>query len=228
MGERVQLAKGPFPGFAGIQEAVIDPEGGWLDARACLAALEERAVARGATIRRGVGATTVRADRIDLADGKTIAARRVLVAAGFHAPHLFPALRSRIRVTRQPELFFEARADFPDIPTFAAFEEGFYGFPKKDGAIKIADHRKGPTVVDIERRPPATPQEIETARAWMRRRMPELASRPLARERVCLYDNTADDHFILGDAGGVGFAAGLSGHGFKFGPALGEELLALK
>lgn len=229
MGERVQMLKGPIPGFHGIGEAVVDPMGGWLDARACLRALEERALAHGASVRRGqgAGAKSVRADGVTLDDGTTLAARSVVVTAGFHAPRLLPQLRSRIRVTRQPELFFDAPADFPDTMTFAAFEEGFYGFPRKEGAVKVADHTKGPAVVDFEHRPPVTAKEVDTARAWLRKRMPELAARPLARSRVCLYDNTSDDHFILGKADGIVLGAGFSGHGFKFGPAIGEELATL-
>ena len=57
--------------------------------------------------------------------------------------------------------------------------------------------------------------------------MPELASRPLARQRVCLYDNTANDDFILEKSDGVTIGAGFSGHGFKFGPAIGEELASM-
>jgi sarcosine oxidase len=220
----VRVVKGPFPPFEGVDEVVIDPHGGWLDARACLQALEARALAAGAEVRRGVAATATRAGVVALDDGSRIDARAVVVAAGFHAPRLVPALRARIKVTRQVELFFDAPLDYPSSPPFAAFEEGFYGFPDTGGAVKIADHRKGPTVTDFERRPPATEKEIAVARAWLARRIPALASRPVIRQRVCLYDNTSDDHFILARADGVVVAAGFSGHGFKFGPVLGEEL----
>lgn len=227
MGERVQVMKGPIPGFAGIDEAVLDPNGGWLDARACLRALEERAIAAGAVVRRGVAARSARGGEVQLDDGTRIEARAVVVTAGFEAPRLLAGLRGRIRVTRQPELFFDAPADFPETPTFAAFEEGFYGFPRKEGAVKVADHTKGPGVVDLVHRPPATAKEVATARAWMRRRMPALAERPLARQRICLYDNTSDDRFLLGKIDGAVVGAGFSGHGFKFGPAIGEALATL-
>lgn len=227
MGERVQMLKGPIPGFAGIDEAVVDPHGGWLDARACLRALEERAVAHGAEVRRGVAAKSARAGEVTLEDGGVLKARAVVVATGFHAPRLVPGLRGRIRVTRQPELFFDPPGDFPETMTFAAFEEGFYGFPRMQGAVKVADHTKGPAVVDFEHRPPVTKKEVDVARAWLRKRMPELADRPLARSRICLYDNSADDDIILGKADGVTIGAGFSGHGFKFGPAIGEELARL-
>lgn len=227
MGEDVRLQKGPYPPFENVDEVVVDPSGGWLDARACLQALEERAVAAGAIVRRGVAATSVRAGEVALDSGETLRARAVVLAAGFHAPRLAPALRGRLAVTRQVELFFDPPGDYPGSPVFAAFEEGFYGFPVVGGAVKVADHRKGPLVRDFDRRPPASPQEIATARGWLRRRIPALAERPLVRERVCFYDNAPGDDLILARSDGVILAAGLSGHGFKFAPALGDELARL-
>ena len=41
---------------------------------------------------------------------------------------------------------------------------------------------------------------------------------------TCLYDNTPDQDFILDRRGRVVIGAGTSGHGFKFGPLLGEIL----
>ena len=227
MGEAVEVAKGPIPGFAGVDEAVLDPAGGWLDARACLVALEARAIAHGVEVRRGVTATSVRGGGVELDTGDVLQARAVVVTAGFHAPRMLPRLRGKIHVTRQPELFFEPPDGFPDTPVFAAFEEGFYGFPRRDGAIKVADHHKGPTVLDYDKRPPPTDAEVQKARAWLGKRMPDLAQRPLARSRICLYDNTADDSFVLEKQDGMVVGAGFSGHGFKFGPAVGEELARL-
>ena len=227
LGEPVEVVRGPVEGFAGVEEAVLDPSGGWLDARACLLALEARAIAHGAEVRRGVEATRVRAGEVALDTGEVIEARAVVLAAGFHAPRLAPQLRGRIRVTRQPELFFEPPDDFPVTPVFAAFEEGFYGFPRMKGAVKVADHEKGASVIDFEKRAPPTDAEVGKARAWLARRLPALADRPLLRSRVCLYDNTVDDAFVLERQDGVVVGAGFSGHGFKFGPAIGERLLEL-
>jgi sarcosine oxidase len=43
----------------------------------------------------------------------------------------------------------------------------------------------------------------------------------------CLYDSTTDSDFVLDRVGPVTVAAGFSGHGFKFGPALGDVLARL-
>ena len=49
------------------------------------------------------------------------------------------------------------------------------------------------------------------------------ASTPAAAEPLtCLYTTTPDHHFVIDRVGPITVAAGFSGHGFKFGPALGD------
>ena len=44
---------------------------------------------------------------------------------------------------------------------------------------------------------------------------------------ICPYDNTADEEFIVERIDGIVVGAGTSGHAFKFGPLLGEQLAQL-
>ena len=44
---------------------------------------------------------------------------------------------------------------------------------------------------------------------------------------VCPYDNTADEAFVVERRDGIVVGAGTSGHAFKFGPVLGEQLANL-
>ena len=44
---------------------------------------------------------------------------------------------------------------------------------------------------------------------------------------TCLYTQTPDHHFVIDRQGPIVVAAGFSGHGFKFGPALGELIVRL-
>ena len=43
----------------------------------------------------------------------------------------------------------------------------------------------------------------------------------------CLYDNAPADDFVLDAVGPLTVATGFSGHGFKFGPVLGDLLAGL-
>ena len=70
---------------------------------------------------------------------------------------------------------------------------------------------------------------MRLARAYLRRRFPDLATRPVVGSRVCQYESTADGHFLIAPHPGyenVWLAGGGSGHGFKHGPRIGEFLLA--
>lgn len=229
LGEPATRLDADLPELRGSAGGVVDPHAGWLDPPEALAALEEGAIRRGAVVRRGVRVEAVeeRAGGVEarLADGSVVRAPACVAAPGFHAPDLFPDLARRIVVTRQPELFFRAP---PDVRTFPAFiDEGYYGFPPRGGAVKIADHGKGRVVKPDAPREPPTQDEIDDAREWLTVRIPRLADAPLVRWRVCLYDNAPGDRFIVEKRGRIVVCAGLSGHGFKFGPALGARLAAM-
>ena len=60
----------------------------------------------------------------------------------------------------------------------------------------------------------------------VRRLLPSLDPDPVHTER-CVYDNSADTDFILDRTGRIVVGCGTSGHGFKFGPLLGELLADL-
>ena len=49
---------------------------------------------------------------------------------------------------------------------------------------------------------------------------------PVSTER-CFYDSSADGDFVVDRVGRIVIGAGTTGHGFKFGPLLGEMLADL-
>jgi glycine/D-amino acid oxidase-like deaminating enzyme len=71
---------------------------------------------------------------------------------------------------------------------------------------------------------------IAQAHTWLARRLPALAHAPLVESRVCQYENTASGDFLIDrhpDHDNVWIVGGGSGHGFKHGPAVGEEAATL-
>ena len=56
--------------------------------------------------------------------------------------------------------------------------------------------------------------------------LPGYDPKPVRTER-CVYDNSPDEDFVLDRVGSVVIGSGTSGHGFKFGPLLGEWLADL-
>jgi sarcosine oxidase len=59
-----------------------------------------------------------------------------------------------------------------------------------------------------------------------RRFLTSLDPHPVATER-CVYDNSADQDFVIDRIGSVVVGCGTSGHAFKFGPLIGEALADL-
>jgi monomeric sarcosine oxidase len=228
-----------FPQFAtgDYQAITYNPVGGMLHASECLYALVDRLRALGGELREGAAAARVDGIgaevRVTLADGGTLAADRVVVAAGPWVHDVLPELRLPIRSTHQQVLYLGAlpasRFGIGAFPVFLAGMD-FYGFPLSgDGWLKVATHTFGAT------QDPNAPQEIiaeevERVRAWVRRSIPEASEAPVVATDTCMYDLAPDEDFILDRhpaSPHIIVASGFSGHGFKFGPLIGELLAAL-
>ena len=96
--------------------------------------------------------------------------------------------------------------------------------------MKVAEHTGGAVVDDplsVDRG--VDPADQRRVIDFCRAHLPQLADRP-TEHSVCLYTITPDRHFVVDRHPGhprVAFAAGLSGHGFKFVPVLGRILADL-
>lgn len=104
----------------------------------------------------------------------------------------------------------------------------FYGFPAIDAdGVKVAEHTGGAAIARPEDRGDSPEAgESEAVDEFLAAHIPALAGKSGAFQR-CLYEVSPDHHFIVDrhpESDRVIFAAGLSGHGFKFAPVLGETL----
>ncbi|MCU8669678.1 FAD-dependent oxidoreductase, partial [Klebsiella pneumoniae] len=101
----------------------------------------------------------------------------------------------------------------------------YYGFPAEDNELKIGKHNGG--------QPISTPQERVAFGAvasdgsesfpFLRNVLPGIGG--CLHGASCTYDNTVDEDFIIDTLPGrpdTLLITGLSGHGFKFAPVLGE------
>lgn len=171
-------------------------------------------------------------------NGTTISADRIVVAAGCWIHRLLKELHLPIHITRQHLLYF---ADLPQatfglhaFPTFLT--EDLYGFPLHDSCagwgpswLKIASHAFGISI-DPDEEPISNQRVIDCITEKACNVLPALRSARLAHVDACMYDVSPDEDFILDyhpDDARIVFATGMSGHGFKFGPLLGELLSSL-
>jgi sarcosine oxidase len=114
------------------------------------------------------------------------------------------------------------------MPIFICYDEEVpYGLPVPGSALyKIGIHHGGPRADPgrLDQRP--DPELTARLAGLARRYLPGLRPDPVRAER-CVYDNSPDEDFIVDRVGRIVIGCGTSGHGFKFGPLLGEWLADL-
>lgn len=230
-----------FPAFA-LPEShvgVYQPTAGVLNADACVGALVDASVARGATIRHGEMVSSWEPDGdgvIVRTPSGTIRAQHLVVTAGPWSASVLADLGLPLQAVRQYVVHFEPQApERFSLPGFPAFiwdvDEGeVYGIPYLPGSgFKVGGHDPGePCTPDTARRT-VTVEEIENVRSIFERCLPGCAT-TMSMAATCLYTVTPDRHFIIDrhpEHPQVSYAAGFSGHGFKFGPTIGEVLADL-
>jgi monomeric sarcosine oxidase len=232
----------PQIGLEGIRWGIYEPESGFLKARAACQAVLEGFLREGGEYKQ---AAVVAPDLEDgelqslpLSDVSKIVADRYVFACGPWLGKLFPkAIGDLIRPTKQDVFFFgtpagDDRFSERNLPVWADHRDRFiYGIPGNEGrGFKIADDTRG---VDFD---PTTGERVVDAeglkamREYLGFRFPALKDAPLLESRVCQYENTPDDHFLVDRhpaSENIWLVGGGSGHGFKHGPALGEMVAEL-
>lgn len=231
-----------FPGFQFPADtmALVQPRAGFLLPERCIVAYVEGAQAEGAEIhaREPVVGWEVRGDLVHVRTAHaSYEAAALVVTAGAWAGYLVDALQGLVTAERQvvawfqprrPELFAWTRCpvwQFDD-PAGRYYGLPVFGVPGfKVGRYHHLEQRVDPDRVDRE------PNEADEAilRSFTERYFPDAAG-PTMAMKVCLFENSPDEHFIIGahpEHLQVAFAAGLSGHGFKFAPVVGEILADL-
>ena len=217
----------------------LEPGAGWVDVDAALRFALEAIPRSGGDLRLGTAVEGWSAGdggvSLRLAGGETIRAKRLVVCAGAWSPEMLEELHLPLRVVRKVLVWARPREMFAEtaarMPVLSFAERMFYTFPVKDGLFKMAVHWTGKE----ERTDPEHVAELqegdldEVIGEAVRHLRPMFGDAAEVRERVamsktCLYTMTPDEHFVLDRVPGapVWFAAGFSGHGFKFAPAIGR------
>ncbi|MWV48890.1 N-methyl-L-tryptophan oxidase [Rathayibacter sp. VKM Ac-2803] len=238
--ERLDAAEASrrWPGLRFETDVLLHPEGGRLDAAAAIEALLESAQAHGATVRASVGVHEIRERdggvRL-VTDEGPITADAVVVAAGSWTPGLVGDLVStaglgipEVRVTQEEPAHFATGLDgWPSFVHHRGALPTIYGLATPGVGVKVGEHGTG-RVIDPDQRGDRRPEPEALAR--LQRYVAEWvpgADAASADPISCLYDTTPTEDFVLDRVGRVTLATGFSGHGFKFGPVLGELLADL-
>ena len=230
-----------FPSISVPGPVLFEPGSGVLRADACLSALcasgtfdlrtglvverlEDRGDA-GVVVHTGAGSLTAEA-------GVVCAGPRSLDLLG-----LYPASASSASFPQVAYFAPKEQNHAVELPVFIEWgDDMLYGLPVFDDTaaspslLKVSHHTPGDLAEDFDPTDPSPlPDDavrVEQLRHGVERLFPSFDPAPVATER-CVYDNSADTDFIVDRAGSFVVGCGTSGHGFKFGPALGELLADL-
>lgn len=223
---------------------------GRLHADRAVEALQLGARAHGAVVRHDTQVTGV----VDVPGGvlvrtatEDVVARSVVVAVGAWTHRLLTGADAAdahavadglppLVVTQEQPAHFALRTAAPTPESWPVFTHqpldldgwpsGTYGLVDPVEGLKIGFHGVGP-VTDPDRRtyepePAQLAQLRQYVRTWVPGADPD-AFVPVS----CTYTTTPDHDFVLDRRGRVVVAAGFSGHGFKFAPAVGRVLADL-
>lgn len=244
--ERIERAdmEARFPQFSfeEISYGIYQPTMGAIMARRSLQVLAEEFVAAGGTYIQGKVmpiSATGEITSVQTEAGEEISGGQFIFSCGPWLPKLFPeVVGRRIIATRQEVYFFQpeagdARFDYTQMPAWVdAHEEDLhYGFPSLENrGFKIAlDIHGAETDPDTQIRK-VTESGEAAVRAYMSKRFPILAERPLSETRVCQYENSVSGNFLIDhhpEFSNVILVGGGTGHGFKHGPAVGRYVSEL-
>ncbi len=236
----VVAARFPQLGVIGLGDALYEPRAGAIRARQAVTAAVALARSRGVEYleARVVPLDETRTEPVvQTTTGVTLQADAYVLACGPWLPSLLPlAVGGRIRATRQEVLYFgvpagDSRFGVAQLPAWIDFAAGVYGIPDLDAhGFKVGLDRHGPPIDPDTADRLVDEAAVATARAFLARRFPALATAPLVDARVCQYENTSSGDFLIDvhpTWPNVWIAGGGSGHGFKHGPAVGGHVADL-
>lgn len=232
-----------FPAIATGGPALLEPDSAVIAADQALAAL----VAEGPEVRTGIRVTRLSDDGRQVTLQTTagaVRARTAIITAGPWSSGLLASagvplpgrpVLEQAAYLRSPQADRHAGAadaaspaEEDSTPIFICHADQVpYGLPVPGSSLyKIGIHQSGPAT-DPDAQDESADQGLVSALARVARRyLPGHAPEPVATER-CVYDNSPDEDFIIDRIGNVVIGCGTSGHGFKFGPLIGEWLADL-
>ena len=228
--------------FEGVDWGIYEPECGYLDARSSCLAVVEGFVAAGGKYRQvavmGDGLEHALPGGLTLSDGSRLKADCYVFACGPWLGKLFPeTIGDLVRATKQDIFFFGTPAGDPrfndtHLPVWGDHRDHFfYGIPGSDRrGFKVADDTRGPAFDPTSGERVVNLDTLRRVREHLAFRFPAMKDMPLIETRVCQYEQTPDEHFIVDRhprMENVWLIGGGSGHGFKHGPAVGEMMAEL-
>jgi sarcosine oxidase len=231
-----------FPGYSAPEGATVllEPDAGYLRVESAVRTCIDEAQKLGAESLHDIEVVGWKPNGtgviVETTTGR-FEAKKLVVTAGCWANSFLLDLNITLQVVRKHLHWYATNDDRYEQSSgcpcfFYGVSNGyFYGFPETaNQGLKVAEHSGG-TDIDDPLTDDRNPDQTDTARVeqFLSSHLPGVSNRRLDHE-VCFYTMTPDAHFIIDRHPSypqVTFAAGMSGHGFKFAPAIGRLLTEL-
>ncbi len=225
--------KWPFLERDSFRFAFYSSDGGVLHCRAIANGLARWLRANGVelALKTRVASIEPAAASVKLQDGSSVSGDLVIVTAGAWVTKLFPELSVRLRPMRTAVVYLDPPSDLksawekaPVILDVGGKTDGYIIPPSGGGGLKFGSglHKEDNPDADSRRSPlPGEGQEVR-----------DLFSSPIARigdyrildTVTCAYTFTADERFFCQEIGKTMVISACSGHGYKFGAAIGRRV----
>ena len=224
-------AQARWPGMLFEGDVVFHEQAGTLDPDAAVRAFLAEAARLGATIRHESAVASIGDGGVVLADGTSMAADCVVVAAGGWLGPLLSGVVTLppLRVTQQ-QVFHFPRSDpaappWPSVIHERDAEPIYHLAGGRDGGSgddrKIGEHGGGTPTTAADRDGVVDPAGRARVIEYVRRWLPGLDPTP-RNEVTCLYTATPTEDFLIDRVDDLVVCSPCSGHGAKFAPLIGE------
>lgn len=224
------LRRWPFLGPEGLRYALFSAEGGVLHCRRISTGIAEWLRANGADLRENckVEALDVDGATVTLTGGHVVAADRLVVTAGAWVVDLFPDLavdlhpfRTAVAYLEPPEELAAAWASAPALLDIGEASEGYVVPPSGDGGLKFGTGLHRAPLSDPALAHEALAGEGEAIRVRFAGTIADLEDYRVRLAAPCVYTFTNDQTFYGAAIGNAVVVSACSGHGYKFGAAVG-------
>ena len=219
-----------------VEEAVLDPGAGFVEASKALSAMLDLCLRAGVEYHPGARVTGVEATSegclLHSEGDVETRAEAVVVAANGWTGEILPQRPGALTLTEQPLVYLTPPEGTPELalgrmPVFISLTSDCYGFPVHGGILKVADDTPHRTIDHPDQRCEPGEEYLQRVVSTVSGFIPALRGAAVERTHVCFYDRSEDGRFIL-DAwdrdARIIYGCGMSGRAFKFGPVIGERL----
>ena len=225
----------PFLEAGSFRYAYFSPEGGALHCRKIATGLAKWLRANGANVYEHSKVTEIDAEagHIVLESGQTMQADRIVVTAGAWVLKLFPELDGELKTYRTALAYVEPPADLkvvwetaPVILDVGGKTDGYIIPPTGGAGMKLGSglHKVPTSDADWNREPVAG--EGEAIRNLFSPPIARIETYRITEVVTCAYTFTADEKFLAHETGKCLIVSACSGHGYKFGAAVGRRVAA--